>query len=152
MNPEERTRDLYEETLPDKPGIFRRAKDFTGRFIHWKTAVPSAAAISAGGFAANMDHGWGEGLGASGRQFAFSLLLGGVLYKGAYRLTGAIKNALLSYGSAALYHVAAGTVFYTLHYITGTPDPFETSIIPAAITVPFTFITAYQARKKHRTG
>ena len=150
MEQEERAKELYEEPAPDSPGFLSRVRNFTGKFIHWKTAIPSAAVMSGWAFASNLDHGLDEGLYAAARHFPMSLIFGGLVYKGAYKIAGAFKNALLSYGAATLFEAGVGMGFCTYHYLTGTPDYIQTSVLQPLMALPFIYITAHQARKEQR--
>ena len=152
MDPEETAKELYEETPPDEPrgGFFRKVKGFTGKFIQWDVALCSSALMATWAFLANCDHGLDEGLYAALKQFPVSLLVGGLIYKGANRIAGAFESALEAYSAVALYEVGITTSFYCYHHFTGTPDSLETTVVPPLIAAPFIIKTAYSARRKYR--
>jgi hypothetical protein len=95
-----------------------------------------------------MDHGFDEGGYAAAKQFGASLLVGGMVYKGVYHIAQAFKKTVIAYGAVTLYDLGVATCFYCFHYFTGTPDSFETAVVPPLIAAPFVYLTAHQARKR----
>lgn len=99
---------------------------------------------------ANWEHGFDQAIIPAGKQFMYTLLVGGSLVRVTERISIAYEKRALSIFLAILTPVAISAVLLTsIHVMRGTPNVFQTILYTLLAIPPGFIVMAFYTRNKH---
>jgi hypothetical protein len=120
------------------------------KIINPKIGVVVGTINSTYAYLINANHGFDPAILAAGKQFAFSFFIGGFIGK-ICQYCARIENKYIAWSLGEIVpFIVANSLLYTIHKLSGTPEPLNSLILPSIIgTFCYSPPIIYLTRKGH---
>ena len=123
---------------------------FIFRNINFGMGAIGGVLMGSVAYYANWEHGFEHAIIPAGKQFMYTLLVGGSLVKVTERISVAYENRSLSIFLAILTPVLISAILLTsIHAFRGTPNVFETIFYTLLAIPPGFIVIAFYTRNKY---
>ncbi len=123
---------------------------FIYRNINFGLGAIGGVLMGSVAYYANWEHGFDQAIIPAGKQFMYTLIVGGSLVKVTERISVAYEKRALSIFLAILTPVVISAILLTtIHIIRGTPNIFQTILYTGLAIPPGFIVIAFYTRNKH---